>query len=104
MATDLRKYVLAENIVEEPFVGTRAYMMTEFDFLCPNCGARHWARERMLYTRLRFVTYELPCGTVQMRMPWAETPRRDARSLYLGLDGSSELNEQTSQSLVSAAQ
>jgi hypothetical protein len=56
----------------------------EYDFLCPNCGRRHWARELTMSTRRPFntVSHLLGCGCVIIRMPWSPTPERDRKSVY----------------------
>jgi hypothetical protein len=69
---DLRHYVLAENITKE-YIERKPHGWTiEFDFLCPNCGKRHWARETTYAGIVRHVAYELQCGLVKVRMPWAD--------------------------------
>ena len=77
----IRKAVLAENIAisrPRPDVAEVA-----FDFLCPNCGHRHWATEKDSSSNLfQTVGWTLPCGVVNVRMPWAQTVERGAKSVY----------------------
>ncbi len=81
---DLRHTVLAEHIEIKryPHLPNFAALVT-FDFLCPNCGRRHWATEndniRGLFS---MVGWSLKCGTVTVRMPWAKTAERDKESVY----------------------
>jgi len=83
---DLKESVLAENveIVQVPgSFSPPGYLAVTFDFLCPNCGKRHWATEydggHLLFST---VAWRLKCGWVGVRMPWAATPQRDKRSIY----------------------
>jgi predicted RNA-binding Zn-ribbon protein involved in translation (DUF1610 family) len=77
---ELRKSVLAENVKTEPS-SYEGQIEVTFDFLCPNCGSRHWAKE---IARRLFSTFggTLRCGQVVVRMPWAKTPVRDLKSIY----------------------
>lgn len=75
--------VLAENVTVETTGKYGSALYVEFDFLCPNCGRRHWAREVSL-RRFNRVGWALSCGRVMVRMPWAETQARDERSVYGG--------------------
>jgi hypothetical protein len=69
---DIRHHVLAENITKE-YIDRKPYGWTiEFDFLCPNCGRRHWSRETVIAGIIKHVEYELQCGLVKVRMPWAD--------------------------------
>jgi predicted RNA-binding Zn-ribbon protein involved in translation (DUF1610 family) len=77
--TDLRKTVLAENVIVKQS-GTMSEIT--FDFLCPNCGRRHGAKEITSGRDFSVVNWLLKCGRVSVRMPWAVTPRRDRKSLY----------------------
>jgi hypothetical protein len=79
---DLRGAVLAENISIKLRDNGHS-LDVKFDFLCPNCGKRHWVKEidgpeRLLST----VAWKLECGWVTVRMPWAETPDRQRKSIY----------------------
>jgi hypothetical protein len=77
----LRRAVLAENVTtsETGEYGPANYVT--FDFLCANCGRRHSARE-ITASMFDAVAWWLPCGVVEIRMPWAPTPPRDERSVY----------------------
>src|SRR5207245_353936 len=77
---DLRTTVLAESVeVKKSESGS---LEITFDFLCPNCGKRHWANELRFTDRpLSFLSYQLACGRVKVRLPWAKTPERDSRSV-----------------------
>jgi hypothetical protein len=77
-----RKAALAENIHVVPTPGFPTMVNVEFDFLCPNCGQRHWAREIACSPVLSSVCWALKCGRVAVRMPWALTPARDKKSIY----------------------
>jgi hypothetical protein len=77
-----RKGILAENIHVVPTPGFPEMVNVEFDFLCPNCGQRHWAREIACSHVLSSVGWALKCGWVSVRMPWALTPARDMESIY----------------------
>jgi hypothetical protein len=74
--------VLAENVtVTKDDVSS--FIKVEFDFLCPKCGKRHWATEYDNGKRLfQSVGWQLKCGWVGVRMPWAQTPARDKKSVY----------------------
>jgi hypothetical protein len=72
---DLRDAVLAENVEIKPGE-------IRFTWLCPNCGHRHWADERPLLWAFSMIAWELDCGAVTVRMPWAKTPDEDFRSIY----------------------
>jgi len=76
---DLRGYVLAENVIVQP---TDTWTEVTFDFLCPNCGKRHWAKEFDTNPVFSTVGWALRCGWVSIRMPWAQTPGRDKRHVY----------------------
>jgi hypothetical protein len=76
------KGVLAENIHVVPTPGSHRAVNIEFDFLCPNCGRRHWAREIGCSPVISSVAWALRCGWVGVRMPWALTPSRDRKSIY----------------------
>jgi hypothetical protein len=70
--TDLRHHVLAENITKE-YIELKPYgWIIKFDFLCPNCGRYHKSTERTIAGIVRRVEYELACGHVKVRMPWAD--------------------------------
>jgi len=71
---DLRDAVLAENLAD-------AGQKFSFDFLCPNCGQRHWAEE-IITERPTVMAWVLECGPVKVRMPWASTPARDEKDVY----------------------
>lgn len=77
----LRRAVLAENVTtaDTGEYGPACYVT--FDFLCPNCGCRHWVRE-VTASMFDAVSWQLPCGLVEVRMPWAPSPARDALSIY----------------------
>lgn len=78
---ELRKFVLAENV--EVFRPRPDVAEVTFDFLCPNCGKRHWATEIDSNSSLfQTVGWTLPCGVVNVRMPWAQAAKRDAKSVY----------------------
>lgn len=84
---DLRKCVLAENITTSPYTAGSDLLYVTFDFICPNCGKRHWAKEggiRPDFVRdLSSVGFQLSCGWVSIRFPWTpDTPDRDANSVY----------------------
>jgi hypothetical protein len=81
---DLRGCVLAENVTikkDEKFY----CLSISFDFLCPNCGKRHWAEEfdgpEGLFST---IFWALKCGGVNVRMPWARTPQRVKKNIYGG--------------------
>lgn len=82
MNTDLRNAVLAEHVSKK--VEDDCFSV-EFDFLCPNCGRRHWAKEESLRL-FSFLSLRLECGFVCVRMPWAQTPERDELSVYGGTE------------------
>jgi hypothetical protein len=78
----LHQAVLAENIsvTQEPKYKT---LDIEFDFLCPNCGKRHWARETACMYLFSCMGIQLACGWVSIRLPWAaQAPRREQESIY----------------------
>jgi hypothetical protein len=81
---DLRKAALAENIMlQQDEKCSDDTVVVTFDFLCPNCGKRHWAREIDSVTSLfSTVGWSLRCGWTAVRMPWAQTPKRDSESIY----------------------
>jgi hypothetical protein len=73
--------VLAENVtVIKNDVSN--FLRVEFDFLCPNCGKRHWATEYDGGELFQTVGWTLTCGWVGVRMPWTFTPARDRKSIY----------------------
>ena len=72
---DLRDAVLAENVEIKPGE-------IRFTWLCRNCGHRHWADERPGLWAFSMIAWELDCGGVTVRMPWAKTPEEDFRSIY----------------------
>lgn len=74
--------VLAEN-VEVTKDNLSGGVRVEFDFLCPKCGQRHWAVEYdTAHGLFQTVAWQLRCGWVAVRMPWARTPERDRKSVY----------------------
>lgn len=77
---DLKGAVLAEHVVvrRDP----RRGVSVTFDFLCSNCGRRHFATEYDDNPIVSVVGWALPCGWVSVRMPWAKTPARDEQSIY----------------------
>jgi hypothetical protein len=77
----IRKAVLAENVqVSHPY---QRLVEVTFDFLCPNCGHRHWATEIDSSSDLfQTVGWALECGVVNVRMPWVKIAERDAKSIY----------------------
>jgi hypothetical protein len=72
---DLRDAVLAEDVEINPGE-------IRFTWLCRNCGHRHWADERLELCAFSIISWELDCGAVTVRMPWAKTPDEDFRSIY----------------------
>jgi hypothetical protein len=77
----LSKTVLAENVTIRKDEGLGGEI--EFDWLCPNCGKRHWATELLVDPEtFDGVSFHLHCGSVSIRMPWHPTPQRDAESIY----------------------
>jgi hypothetical protein len=78
---DLRNTVLAENITIRK-AQVQGFFEVSFDFLCPNCGRRHWATEFAIKPLFSTVGWTLLCGVVNIRMPWAQTPEPDSRSIY----------------------
>ena len=54
----------------------------EFDFLCPNCARRHWAKELACHRLISSMSVHLHCGRVNLRFPWTVTPQRDQDSIY----------------------
>ena len=54
----------------------------EFDFLCTNCGRRHWSREIACRHLIPGMSVQLNCGRVNLRFPWTVTPQRDQDSIY----------------------
>lgn len=77
---DLRGAILAEHV--EVHRDPRLGVVVSFDFLCGNCGKRHWATEYDENPVLSTVGFKLQCGWVSVRMPWARTPARDEKSIY----------------------
>lgn len=77
---DLKRAVLAEN-VKVGRLDCGAFEVV-FDFLCPRCGKRHWAKEIDGAPLFTTVGWQLNCGWVSVRMPWTVTPDRDAKSVY----------------------
>lgn len=94
----LARSVLAENITVTP---DGEFYKVEFDWLCPWCGWRHWARELMvsnpkqmqglwLMGKLMGKTATEPLGfsmsyidcPINVRMPWADETPRDLQSVY----------------------
>jgi len=74
--------VLAENISVVPEPSLPGKWNLEFDWLCPNCGERHWARELWCSRLISYVNYGLDCGEVKVRFPWARTQARQQKSVY----------------------
>lgn len=80
---DLRTAVLAEHVkVDRTGDGNFLAVEVTFDFLCPNCGKRHWATELDNNPVFSTVGWQLACGAVTVRMPWAATSVRDSKSIY----------------------
>ena len=83
---DVRKAILAENVeVCQTEIGGKQFpglRDIKFDFLCGNCGHRHWAEEIACQSDFSVVGWSLACGRVMVRMPWAQTAPRDAKSVY----------------------
>jgi hypothetical protein len=79
---DLRKAVLAEHVEVRPTERFPEMADVTFDFLCTNCGKRHWATEIACSPVISVVGWKLACGWVSVRMPWARTPGRDSKSIY----------------------
>jgi hypothetical protein len=79
---DLREAVLAENVQIRKDPQDDAAVEVMFDFLCPNCGKRHWATEFDSDPVFSTVGWLLKCGRVTVRMPWAQTPKPDTKSVY----------------------
>jgi hypothetical protein len=76
----LKDAALAENI--EISVRDEHADVT-FDFICPNCGKRHWATESDTLNGLfSGVGWTLACGRVGVRMPWHPSPPRERKSIY----------------------
>ena len=83
----LHEAVLVENIsvTQEPKYGT---LDIEFDFLCPNCGNRHWMTETACMDLFSCMGIRLACGWVSLRFPWAvSAPMRDEKSVYGQVSG-----------------
>ncbi len=72
--------VLAENITVTE--GPGQALNIEFDFLCANCGRRHWSREIACRRLIQGMSVQLACGRVNLRFPWAKSPPRDEESIY----------------------
>ena len=72
--------VLVENITVTK--GAYQTLDIEFDFLCANCGRRHWAREIACRHLIPGLSVQLNCGRVNLRFPWTVTPQRDQDSIY----------------------
>ena len=74
----LRDAVLAENIeIHQNKIGQEEFpgmVDITFDFLCRNCGKRHWATEIGCRPAISVMGISLKCGWVSIRMPWANTP------------------------------
>ena len=86
---DLRETVLAENVQVQTH-RVPNYVSITFDFLCPHCGKRHWAEEIDGSHLFSIVGWRLRCGLVTVRMPWAQTPVRDNKSVFGCIDWSGE--------------
>jgi hypothetical protein len=80
-ASGLNRAALAEHVTTEETGEYGPALYITFDFLCPNCGRRHWARE-VAANMFDAVSWQLPCGLVEVRMPWAPSPARDTLSIY----------------------
>jgi hypothetical protein len=79
----MRKAVLAENVEIRRDKTNLDIVDVNFDFLCANCGNRHWGFEiDNLSGLFSTVGYQLKCGWVNIRMPWAETADRDDTNVY----------------------
>ena len=74
--------VLAENISVVPEPSLPGKWNIEFDWLCPRCGERHWARELWCSRLISCVNYGLDCGEVRIRFPWTRTRARQQKSVY----------------------
>jgi rubredoxin len=62
--------VTAENVNESQ---DGRWESLTFDFLCPNCGRKHFAHEKGIFNRrMQRVGYGLSCGNVMVFMPWAD--------------------------------
>jgi|SRR5580693_8628238 hypothetical protein len=89
----MRKAVLAENVEIRRDRESLDTVDVNFDFLCANCGKRHWGYEiDSLSSLFSTVGYQLKCGWVNIRMPWAETADRDEVNVY-GKRAESEFSE-----------
>jgi hypothetical protein len=55
-----------------------------FDWLCPYCGARHWAEELAILREygIKFWQLRLPCGFARVRFSWTYTKEADKQSVY----------------------
>lgn len=77
--------VMAENI-SVVFVSSEDNLPPdiniEFDWLCPNCGERHWALERQCRRLIACIGFQLACGEVRIRFPWTRTRPRQPQSIY----------------------
>jgi hypothetical protein len=54
--------------------------VVEFDWLCPHCGRRHWAKESVRsHKTLRGLWGVSPCrlGPMEVRLPGIDTTPRD---------------------------
>jgi hypothetical protein len=72
--------VLVEGITVTEGAGQT--LNIEFDFLCANCGRRHWSREIACRHLIPAMSVQLNCGRVNLRFPWTVTPQRDQDSIY----------------------
>jgi hypothetical protein len=83
----LHRHVFAEKI-DIKNLG-REYTVT-FDWLCPHCAHRHWARERGLSDPRHMKQLFLRGGCVTrrksydvlVRFPWSDRTERDELSVY----------------------
>ena len=82
----IRDAVLVENITVTE--GPGQTLDIGFEFLCRNCGRRHWAREIACRHLIPGTSVQLNCGRVNLRFPWTVTPQRDQDPIY-GSDGAS---------------
>jgi hypothetical protein len=91
---EIHKAVLAENVELQRRDGRYPDSVdVNFDFLCANCGKRHCGYEiDSLSSLFSTVGYQLKCGWVNIRMPWAETADRDEVNVY-GKRAESEFSE-----------
>lgn len=80
--TKIANTVLAENISVVFLGGDPPNIDIEFDWLCPNCGERHWALERQCQRLISCIGFRLRCGEVRIRFPWTRTRPRQPQSIY----------------------